>query len=212
MDYANFIDAVNMMTSLTKRQPVEEKEDITLTELNVILSDIERELEVVKDREEQEAKERELEVVKEREEQEAKERELEVVKEREMQQKEEEWEREECEENDFCMKLGVYIVYNGPQVYTYQPTPTGGRIIVSIRGRYHVACVICGGTSTKLREGVCKVCDLGLTCTMRPTGKTGWDEEMEKWKRNSDEWEKEFEKCKRMIEEANESMKRWDFK
>jgi len=64
MDYANFIDAVNMMTSLTKRQPVEEKEDITLTELNVILSDIERELEVVKDREEQEAKERELEVVK----------------------------------------------------------------------------------------------------------------------------------------------------
>jgi len=180
MDCANFIDAVNMMTSLTKRQPVEEKEDITLAELNVILSDIERELD--------------------------------VAKEREMQQKEEEWEREECEENDLCMKLGVYIVYNGPQVYTYQPTPIGGRIIVSIRGRYHVACVICGDSSTKLREGVCKVCDLGLTCTMRSTGKTEWEEEMEKWKVNSDEWEKEFEKCKRMVEEANESMKRWDFK
>ena len=130
---------INMLVSMTRQ--VEEKRDISFIELSAMLAEIEVEMKIVEDRNKIDARGQEI------------------------QQREREWERDEQEERDLCIKRGVYIVYNDPLVYTYQPTSTGGRIVISVRGRYHGKCAVCGDSSAKLRGGVCKVCDLGLLTT-----------------------------------------------
>lgn len=86
------------------------------------------------------------------------ERDIEVREEWERRLREKQWEREEKEEQDFCSARGVYIVYNGPRVYTYQGMSP--RVVVSISSRYHTCCKTCGDSSVKLCEGVCKACDV----------------------------------------------------
>ena len=143
MEYQSFVDAVNILAAATQQWHVEEKRDISMTELSEMLVEIEREIKVVEEREKREERRRES---------------LERVK----RLREVEWERVEQEDQVFCRVHGVYIEYNGSQITTCQDRVDGGRIVVSIRHRYISRCKMCGDAHVKLMRGLCKTCDLKL--------------------------------------------------
>ncbi len=131
--YETFVDCLNALT-LATQDPVRpiEKKDFSLAELGDLLTQMERDMREKKRQEEEEKKEKWLRT----------------------------WEDEEEEEKNACSAMGVYIVYNGLRVYTYQDVIGGSRIVISIRGRQHLACTECDDSSVKLREGRCKACDV----------------------------------------------------
>ena len=131
--YETFVAGVNALVSATRGVPVQLKErnDISLADLSDILTQMERKSE---------------------------ERNKDERKEWKRRLREKQWEREDNEEQKSCSARGVYIVYNGSRVYTYQDLSS--RVVVSIRTRYHTSCKTCGDSSVKLREGVCKTCDV----------------------------------------------------
>ena len=131
--YATFVAGVNALVLAASQDVPTRTKDISLADLSEILTQIERGREK-RNREDRDEWERRL--------------------------REKKWEREEKEEQDFCSARGVYIVYNGSRVYTYQDVRGGSRVVVSIRTRYHTYCKTCGDSSAKLRRGVCKICDV----------------------------------------------------
>jgi len=128
--YENFVDSVNALAGLARIAPGSRREkDISLGDLGDVLSQIQRELENIETRKNEELRDAQ-------------------------------WEKEEKDEQDFCSTRGVYIVYRGPQIYTYQNVTGDSRVVVSICVRRHTCCTQCGDSSVKLRGGVCRACDV----------------------------------------------------
>lgn len=81
------------------------------------------------------------------------------------------WEKDEEEEVNRVIDEGEYVDYKGNQVYTYEDVGNRKGVLKSVRHRRNSKCAECGDKNTKLRDGLCKKCDIANSNPIRVTKK-----------------------------------------